>query len=127
MSRKARKANPDVNWWVGSYVVARIDQEGDFCPHNMFWRLARNEHEATMGLEEWDEDEPTCLPLTSGDVKERAAIKDPNERRLYDIRIRMLYRCGCKAFPSPRKCALIESTPFPVGWTPREAKRLEQN
>lgn len=121
MARKARTQGTDkagTPWWAGTYVVARLDQEGEFCPHNTYWRLALNDHEAQMGLEEWSADEPVWLPMTKREAKERAALKDQNERRLYDVRLRMMMRCGQKPQDPRTEYVRVESTPFPCGWSP---------
>jgi hypothetical protein len=121
MARRAKKQGTDkagTQWWIGTYVVARLDPDGDFCPHNTYWRLALNDHEAQMGLEEWTKNEPVWLSMTEREAQARAALKDQNQRRMFDVRLRMMMRCGQKPQKPDDEYVRVESTPFPCGWSP---------
>jgi hypothetical protein len=122
MARKAKKAkgsdNAGTPWWGGSYVVARRNPRGAYCPENTYWRKARSPHEAILGIEEITDDEPEWLPLTEQEATERARLGSQNAKRMYDVHYRMLLRCGLKPRDPEVEYVRVASTPFPSGWTP---------
>ena len=122
MPRKVKRVKvrvPTTNWWAGVFVLARRSEECDYTPGNVFWRRASSEHEAMLGIEEWEPDEPILLPMTKKDAQERAKRRNAMERRFFDIRLRMLYRTGEARIPQKEpECVWVETTPFPAGFSP---------
>ena len=113
-------------WWGGSYVIARRNSKGAYCQANTYWRLAKNDHEAQMGLEEITDDEPVWLPLTAKEFDDRTKLKNQNDRRMFDIHVRMLMRCGQKPIQPDAEYVRVESTPFPADWRPMQASMKAQ-
>lgn len=122
--RAAKVPPPATNWWANTYVMMRKDETGPYAPGNVCWRRAENEHEAMLGLEEWDPDEPTALPMSRERARERAKRKDPMSKRFFDLHTRMLYRAGELEIPPERKCVWVETSPFPSGWTPGQCEAI---
>ena len=76
-------------------VLARRDQLAPYGPDNCYWRPARSEHEAVMGSEDIGiPDEPLELPMSAADKRKRAGLASDDERRMFDIWHRMLWRAG---------------------------------
>jgi transcriptional regulator with XRE-family HTH domain len=84
----------DAEPWQQVSVLARKDPEGPYSPENCFWRPARNAKEARMGIEEWFTAEPDELPLTASQKRQREKLRTEDERRLFDIWARMLWRAS---------------------------------
>jgi hypothetical protein len=78
--------------WRKMPVVARKNADGAYEPGNMYVRFARTPKEARMGIEELYPDEPEIIPMTDKEKAERAALGSEEERRLFDIWTRMLWR-----------------------------------
>jgi len=121
MPRKAKRARipePKVSWWTTAYVLARKSPKGPYAPDNVYFRHARSEHEAMLGLEEIDVAEPLVLSLSREKAAERARKKDAMERRFFDLYIRMMYRSGVLKPPPEKDCVEVIASPFPSGWKP---------
>ena len=67
--------------------------------------------------EEWSSI-PVIMVSGLVEAKERAALKNQNQRRMYDVRLRMMMRCGQKPQDPGAEYVRVESTPFSYGWCP---------
>ncbi len=74
-------------------VLARKNQDGNYCQSNVFFREPLTEHEKLTGLEEWCPDEPLNIPLSPDELTERSML-DKNHQAFFDIWKRMLWRCN---------------------------------
>lgn len=72
-------------------MLARRDHDGPFSPDNCYWRKARTEKEARMGIEEWYPDEPEDIPFTAEERLKRSRMS-ASEQRMFDIWKRMIWR-----------------------------------
>lgn len=93
--RHSRKRPSSVPAWAREYVLARLDQDGPYCPANMHWRFARTEKEARWGLEECEQTdlfEPDRVPLDPQQQAQRAALASDEDRVMFDIWARIIWR-----------------------------------
>ncbi len=72
-------------------VFARKDPFGSYSNNNCYWRPAKTEKEATMGIEEWVPEEPLIIPMSKKD-KKRRALMPKHKQRMFDIWHRMMWR-----------------------------------
>ena len=92
-NRKNKKSNRKEPW-RDVYVMARIDECGNYEPGNVHWRLARTPYEARMGIEGWFPGEPEAVPLTEDQKRQRALLTSKEQLRSFDIWARMIWRCS---------------------------------
>lgn len=130
MPRKTTRAKitePKVSWWATAYVLARKSSTEPYEPDNVYWRPARSEHEAMLGLEEIDADEPLALRLSREKAAERERKKDAMEKRFFDLYIRMMYRAGVLKPPPKQDSVEVIASPFPAGWKPGQPETAAAN
>lgn len=106
------------DWWSRRLVFARINVDGGYEPGNVHWRQAVNEHEANIGIEELDDDEPVRLPMSRDHYRKRMKQPTADLRRLFDVWLRMMYRGGLHQGLRLEKSKWVTSTPFSEEFDP---------
>lgn len=77
--------------WRYEWVLARRNKRRGYGPKNCYWRKAKTEKEARMGIEEWFDDEPEIIPFSEEHWAQRCALPE-RQKQTFDIWHRILWR-----------------------------------
>lgn len=73
-------------------VLARRDPGGPYERGNLYTRQPRSRRERMTGLEDLSPLEPLTIPLTDEQKAHRSSLRTKQERMMFDVFVRMLWR-----------------------------------